>query len=343
MLKERYLRFVRGMEGLTFDNLDHVKRFAIRATLELLQERCEQEQLLLIILVNKLADTQRKIASDVVFLLHKLVAAHPNMRMVIVEEVEQYLFNPNRSKRALYNGIIFLNQIQLVRDEDVALARKLLDIYVRIFDTVFASGEQGRPIAGSETSQPSTRKPKGKAKSRHRKGGKKGLKAPVDLPEMSSSRILSALLTGVNRAFPYAKSSGDELAQQVETLFRISHQGSFNTGTQALMVLLHMMKSSNTVSDRFYRALYAHLLNPDFHSSSKQTLFLNLLYRALKADVVLDRSRAFIKRTYSQTSRVSISPLQNLLQYIFRRSPSSCLRWLCTVRGGNLVPPLKGN
>ena len=292
-LKQRYLRFVRGVEGLTFDNLDHVKRFAIRATCELLKSRCEQEQLLLMILVNKLADTQRKTASDVVFLLHKLVAAHPNMRMVIIQEIEQYLFMPTRAMRARYNGIIFLNQIELVRDQDVPIARKLLDIYVRIFDTIF-----GSPTENEGAKEKTTQSPKRKAKGKRRhRNGKKPAKSAAVAPTLSSSRILSALLTGVNRAYPYAKSSGDELAKQVETLFKISHQSSFNTATQALMVLLHMMKSSNTVSDRFYRALYAHLLHPDFHTSSKQTLFLNLIYRALKADVSLSRSRAFIKRT----------------------------------------------
>jgi ribosome biogenesis protein MAK21 len=50
------------------------------------------------------------------------------------------------------------------------------------------------------------------------------------------------------------------------------------------------------VSDRFYRVLYETLLDPRLASSSKQAMYLNLLYRALKNDTVLPRLMAFIKR-----------------------------------------------
>lgn len=49
-------------------------------------------------------------------------------------------------------------------------------------------------------------------------------------------------------------------------------------------------------SDRFYRALYHSLLDPRLIKSSKHALYLNLLYKALKSDPILTRTKAFLKR-----------------------------------------------
>lgn len=48
--------------------------------------------------------------------------------------------------------------------------------------------------------------------------------------------------------------------------------------------------------DRFYRALYEALLDSRLPLSSKQPLFLNLLFRALKLDRSQARVAAFVKR-----------------------------------------------
>jgi ribosome biogenesis protein MAK21 len=51
-----------------------------------------------------------------------------------------------------------------------------------------------------------------------------------------------------------------------------------------------------TVSDRYYRALYDLLLDPRLGTAAKPALLLNLLYRALKADPSVVRAQAFAKR-----------------------------------------------
>ena len=50
--------------------------------------------------------------------------------------------------------------------------------------------------------------------------------------------------------------------------------------------------------DRFYRTLYESLLDPRLLSSSKHSLYLNLLHRALKADLNAQRVTAFVKRIF---------------------------------------------
>nr|CAD1838289.1 unnamed protein product [Ananas comosus var. bracteatus] len=121
--------------------------------------------------------------------------------------------------------------------------------------------------------------------------------SPESNVEMDS-RLLSALLTGVNRAFPFVSSDEADDIMEVQTpvLFRLVHSENFNVGVQALMLLYQISSKNQIASDRFYRALYAKLLSPSAVSSSKPELFLGLLVKAMKNDINLKRVAAFSKR-----------------------------------------------
>jgi ribosome biogenesis protein MAK21 len=51
-----------------------------------------------------------------------------------------------------------------------------------------------------------------------------------------------------------------------------------------------------SVTDRFYRTLYESLLDKRLVTTSKQAMYVNLLFKALGADHSLGRLKAFIKR-----------------------------------------------
>ncbi|XP_069033548.1 CCAAT/enhancer-binding protein zeta [Embiotoca jacksoni] len=110
------------------------------------------------------------------------------------------------------------------------------------------------------------------------------------------SKMLSALLSGVNRAYPYAGAGDEKVKEQLDTLFKVVHLVKFNTAVQALMLLFQVMDSQQSVSNRYYVTLYRKLLDPGLSSSSRHSMFLNLLYKSLKADVALRRVKAFVKR-----------------------------------------------
>ncbi len=55
--------------------------------------------------------------------------------------------------------------------------------------------------------------------------------------DASKSKILSALLTGVNRAFPYSQLDAEFMTSRLNALFRLVHTTSFNTSVQALRLL----------------------------------------------------------------------------------------------------------
>ena len=82
----------------------------------------------------------------------------------------------------------------------------------------------------------------------------------------------------------------------MDTLFRITHSSNFNTSIQALILIEQLATTKHLAVDRFYRTLYESLLDPRLVTSSKHTLYLNLLFRALRSDVNIKRVKAFVKR-----------------------------------------------
>lgn len=79
-------------------------------------------------------------------------------------------------------------------------------------------------------------------------------------------------------------------------MFRIAHSSNFNTSIQALLLIQQITSTHHISTDRFMRTLYESLLDPRLLNSSKQTLYLNLLYRSLKSDASTRRVQAFVKR-----------------------------------------------
>lgn len=72
-----------------------------------------QEGKLLSGLVNKLGDPSRKIASKAGYLLSSLLQEHPAMKVVVVSEVQRFMFRQGLQERARYYGVVFLNQMVL--------------------------------------------------------------------------------------------------------------------------------------------------------------------------------------------------------------------------------------
>ena len=122
-------------------------------------------------------------------------------------------------------------------------------------------------------------------------------KANVKKGEIDS-KLMSALLTGVNRAYPFATVARDKLEDQVHVMFKLVHMlGNFNSSVQCLTLLYQIMDCGETATDRFYAALYRKLLDPGLGSSScKLTVLLNLLFKSMRRDQNRGRVVAFVKR-----------------------------------------------
>jgi len=62
------------------------------------------------------------------------------------------------------------------------------------------------------------------------------------------------------------------------------------------MLIQQLITAHPGTADRFYRTLYESLLDPRLLTTSKQALYLNLLYKAMSADLSAKRVKAFTKR-----------------------------------------------
>ncbi|KFY73132.1 hypothetical protein V499_06776 [Pseudogymnoascus sp. VKM F-103] len=295
-LKEIYFEILQVLEGWCADEVEFARGRAITYVYELLKEKPEQESNLLRLLVNKLGDPDKKLASRTSYLILQLQTTHPLMKPIIVSSIEtELLLRPHQSTHSKYYAINTLNQTILSGKEE-GVAQRLLKIYFDLFVTLLK-----KPLPPSDAPGPVMNK-KGQVQGG---GGQKGKKAMEKVTkeeqaklssEETTEKMISAVLTGVNRALPFSKSDDVTLEKHMDLLFKITHSSNFNTSIQALMLIQQLSSTKTIAVERFYRTLYESLLDPRLIMSSKHALYLNLLFRALKSDLDVRRVKAFAKR-----------------------------------------------
>uniref|UniRef100_A0A183FPV5 CBF domain-containing protein n=1 Tax=Heligmosomoides polygyrus TaxID=6339 RepID=A0A183FPV5_HELPZ len=86
----------------------------------------------------------------------------------------------------------------------------------------------------------------------------------------------------------------ESLTEDIDTLYKIVHTSSYSVSLQTLKLLFQVHQISDSLSDRFYTALYRKLLTDVPHSCYNQLLLL--MFKALKADPSDNRVRSFVKR-----------------------------------------------
>ncbi|KAK6344467.1 hypothetical protein TWF696_008104 [Orbilia brochopaga] len=309
-LKDFYFEVLKTLETVANDEgVTWVRMKAVEMVFELLKQKPEGEVNLMRLLVNKLGDPDRKVASKTSHLLLQLMVAHPAMKSTIISSIESdALLKSSKNAHAKYYSIITLNQTILTRADD-RVANQLLDIYFSLFVDILGQTKLPPP---KQASKPTDGKLSKKARKRLDQE-----KKDAALDEEHNSKLISAVLTGVNRAFPFASIDDDVFNKHLDTLFRITHGSNFNTSLQALTLIFQVSSSKQMVSDRFYRSLYESLLDPRLSTSSKQAMYLNLLFRALKSDHRLARVQAFVKRIV-QTASMHQPPFICGVLYLLR-------------------------
>lgn len=204
------------------------------------------------------------------------------MKPIVTREVSAVALRPiveGKLAHGRYYGIITLNQLLLARGE-TEVANKLIDVYFSIFADLLTRDQAKHAAARAS-----------------KKGGKPQQDTQHDVEV--DSKLLAAVLTGVNRAFPYAALDEAVLKERLDTLYRITHHGAFNVSLQALSLVYRLSMSSTAAgvpSDRFYRTLYDSLIDPRLAYASKHPMYLNLVFKSARADPSHNRQAAFVKR-----------------------------------------------
>ncbi|KPJ17552.1 CCAAT/enhancer-binding protein zeta [Papilio machaon] len=251
-LKELYGSYVEALNKFAHDSVEANKEKAVSSMSYLLMHHPEREKMLLTNIINKLGDPSQAVASKVIYHLCQLLFNHPNMKAVVLAEIEKMLFRTNISSRAQYYGICFLNQFFLGKD-DSKIAENLIRIYFSFFKASIKKGE-------------------------------------ID------SRLMSAILTGVKRAYPFADKDRLAIAEHVSAVHRLVHLAGLSVSVHALALLFHISDASEGTADRYYTALYRKLTNAEIFNTSHSALLFSLIYKSLKQDKNIDRVTSFIKR-----------------------------------------------
>lgn len=205
-LKESYFDMLKVLEGWCNDEVEYARSRAVTYVFELLKEKPEQESNLLRLLVNKLGDPEKKIASRTSYLLLQLQTSHPLMKPIIIRSIEnELLLRPGQSQHAKYYAINTLNQTILSGKEE-AVAQKLLSIYFELFVTLLKKPNEQKQANAPPVNRKGQLQGGGAPMGKKAKAKATKEEEAKQASEEAIEKMISAVLSGVNRAFPFSKA-----------------------------------------------------------------------------------------------------------------------------------------
>ncbi|XP_015379330.1 PREDICTED: CCAAT/enhancer-binding protein zeta [Diuraphis noxia] len=105
------------------------------------------------------------------------------------------------------------------------------------------------------------------------------------------SRLIGALLVGVNKSYPHVRSGIQP--EQIQTMYKIVHLAPFNISLQALLLIRQLENN-----DRYYSALYKKIFDERLITTSHQAICIHLIYKSIWDDTCTERMVAFMKRVF---------------------------------------------
>lgn len=135
------------------------------------------------------------------------------------------------------------------------------------------------------------------------------------------SKMMSTILVGIHRAYPYTKLKNDVFEQHLQTLYTLVHKVNFRMRVVAMVLIKNIVTKRAQllkcpIEDRFYNLIFGQLIEPDFQNCSRQEAFINLLLNVINEDTVVERKEAFIKRMLQVALNSQPTSAQTLLTTI---------------------------
>lgn len=162
--------------------------------------------------------------------LLELLQLHPQMKGIIVHEVSSLILRPQVASssssstlktqqregntHSRYYAVITFNQIVLTPGDENVAAR-LVDVFFELFKELLGEDTPEVEVQDAEARDHTPKKRRGfKGKAKTAQKDRKGKEKAVDfgfqeVPD-ANSRLVSATLTGINRALPFAKTENSE-------------------------------------------------------------------------------------------------------------------------------------
>jgi ribosome biogenesis protein MAK21 len=162
MVKDKYDSYLRKYMAQTLREGAEMQKIAtLKSASALLCAIPEGESQILAMLANKLGDPGKKVAAAAGHQLRNVLQLHPNMKIVISREVQQLAHRPQLSPKALYNCIVFLNQVKLEKADDSpkettdqhapqSLPASLVKTYFRLFEVAVKKNKANKDSDSEE-------------------------------------------------------------------------------------------------------------------------------------------------------------------------------------------------
>jgi hypothetical protein len=252
-LKKKIVKFVSVLEELLKANIVHYRKQSLDILSDLLLKKSEFEHKILIMIINKLGDHEGKIVTKTIDILKSIMKEMPLMKLILIKEIKSFIYSPNNKLTSVFHAIHFLLKIPLDRSYDDSQQAVPFEL-VECYISLF-----DKALTAKE----------------------------------NGSRLLTALLSGINKTFPLLDGQHiASLMRYLDTIFKLVHTApSFAASTQALMLLSFMTFASiegeaknkqsktqqkqdngkanvekdhndaTTLQDRYYSALYSKLIS----------------------------------------------------------------------------------
>jgi len=275
-LKRLYRQFIDKIESLTKDTVPHVKKNMIGILVELLMQKPEEEKTLLSMIINKYGDKERKVAKHVSSCLKKLLRVHPNMTMVVLAQLSQFV-SKNIPQASITLIVRFINKLQQIPP---TILREVLDEKIKIY--------LGLLNLYLKPNKPHTQEAE------------------------SEARTVEKIIKGLVLIGQHHKSKIDALIKYVgerdKDLYKLSYVGEIKARVYALKLLFLVEGNRNaTPSNRFYRSLYELMFSIELMESSMLEQFFTIILQSIKQDNDSKRVNAILKRLLQQCSMAQIN------------------------------------
>lgn len=243
-LRQAFLDFIKILEIMLHDQVAAGRERGLRTLYELVLAYPAgwTEPVLLRLLVNKLGDPERKIASRVVYYLQMVVERHealtlPTVRLV-QQDVMKHALRENQSDKVAYYGLTFFSQLRLSEGTS-EVTEVLLATYQHFLQAFLSSLEKGTASGRQQRGKKAVKHWKKKTKT----GNNDELGGDEELSQDETPRIVKVVLSGLTRAIPFARAEG--LAVYGERLFAIAGRiRSFPTLLQASSLIFRILYGS---------------------------------------------------------------------------------------------------
>lgn len=231
MLRQMYIDYIKVLEIMLHDQVQNGRERAMRIVFDLsMAYKSDFSEALLVLLVNKLGDPARKVASRVVYYLQSVVEKHEELTLMTCKAVQHVSTKPDlaNDKPAFY-GMTFFSQLRL-NEASPAVTDILLTTYQHFLGLFLKQLEN------------SAKEKKKKNKTKRRK---------LDADEDEIPRVMKVVLLGLTRAIPFVKSADDSSMNQyaVKLLSITARIRSYPTLLQASTLIYKLFTEQETMSD----------------------------------------------------------------------------------------------